>query len=250
MNTPYKLGWVPDLPDYRDYVYKTPRIAIPKSADLRGLCPPVYDQGQLGSCTANAVAASIQYSQIKQRRSQFPPSRLFIYYNARLLMGTAGYDSGSYIRDGVKTANKQGACPESVWAYNVSKFAARPPVPCYNVALKERILQYERMDNSSISQLQACLASGSPFVFGFSVYESFMSQNVSRTGIMPMPTNRERFLGGHAVMAVGYDSKKGVFIVRNSWGRGWGMGGYFTMPYQYITNTDLCDDFWKISLVS
>ncbi len=254
--TPHKIqryGWIPDLPDARDHVYGAPAAvmaALPTKVDLRPQCPPVYDQGQLGSCTANAIGAAIQFERIKQKLSpDFVPSRLFIYFNERVIEGTVSTDSGAQIRDGIKSVAKQGACPEPEWPYDISKFTVRPPKADYGDALKDRAVSYSRLAQNS-NLLKGCLASGYPFVFGFTVYESFESQAVAKSGIVPMPAPGEQTVGGHAVLAVGYDDSGQRFIVRNSWGTGWGMNGYFTMPYAYVTDSNLADDLWTIRLIS
>ena len=250
-NTNYSLGWLPDLPDSRDFMYAPPMSiaeSLPTFADLRTGCPPVYDQGHLGSCTANALAGAFEFDLKKQSKPDFMPSRLFIYYNERVLINTVNSDSGAYIRDGIKTMNKDGVCPENEWPYDIAKFTQKPPAKCYKDALKSQIKSYRRLINT-LNQLQGCLAEGFPFVFGFTVYESFMTQEVANSGIMPMPKRSEKVMGGHAVMAVGYDDKRQVFIVRNSWGKEWGDDGYFYMPYAYITDTNRCDDFWTIRLI-
>ena len=126
-----RYGWVRDLPDHRDFMYSVPVAtlqALPSSVDLRPHCPPVYDQGQLGSCTANAIAGALQFDEIKEHKNGLStPSRLFIYYNERVIEGTVTSDSGAQLRDGVKTVAKQGICPEKVWPYDISKFAVKPP---------------------------------------------------------------------------------------------------------------------------
>jgi C1A family cysteine protease len=246
-------GWIPDLPDARDHFYAVPSevmAALPPRADLQPHCPPVYDQGQLGSCTANAIGAAIQFDRMKQHLTpDFVPSRLFIYYNERVIEGTVSTDSGAMIRDGIKSVAKQGACPESDWPYDIAKFAVRPPRADYIEALHARAVRYQRLTHNA-NLLKGCLASGYPFVFGFTVYDSFESAEVAHTGVVPMPQPGEGVLGGHAVMAVGYDDATQRFTVRNSWGTGWGMAGYFTMPYAYVTDANLADDLWTIRLIS
>ena len=246
-------GWIPDQPDQRDHLYSAPPqylTALPSSTDLRKKCPPVYDQGQLGSCTANAIAAAVEFDRMKQKLHDFVPSRLFIYYNERKIEGTVPTDSGAMIRDGIKSVAKQGVCFESgpqSWPYNIKNFAEEPPPPCYEAALKNQIVQYSRLV-PTLTQLKGCLAHGFPFVFGFTVYESFEGADVAKTGIVPMP-GADHAIGGHAVMAVGYDDSQQRFIVRNSWGPAWGQQGYCLMPYAYLTDTNLADDFWTIRMV-
>jgi C1A family cysteine protease len=171
-------------------------------------------------------------------------SRLFIYYNERAIEHTIKSDSGAMIRDGIKTLNKQGVCSETKWPYLVSKFQVKPTPVCYKDAGKHKITSYRR--TMTLDEMRACLAEGFPFVFGFTVYESFESQAVAKTGVVTMPKKGEKSLGGHAVLAVGYNDVKERFIVRNSWGEGWGMKGYFTMPYKYVADRNFSDDFWTI----
>jgi C1A family cysteine protease len=246
-------GWIPDLPDQRDHLYAAPPpvvSALPPSSDLRPDCPPVYDQGQLGSCTANAIGAAIEFDQMKQKLSDvFVPSRLYIYFNERSLEGTVASDSGAQIRDGIKTVSSEGACHEALWPYDITKFADQPPTNCYDDGAKNKAVTYQRLVVNP-TQLKGCLASGFPFVFGFTVYESFESQQVASTGHAPMPASGEKVLGGHAVMAVGYDDASQWFLVRNSWGASWGMAGYFTLPYAYLTQPGLSSDFWTVRLVT
>jgi C1A family cysteine protease len=205
-----RYGWIPDLPDDRDYRYTAPRLKLPQKVDLRKQCPAVYDQGDLGSCTANAIGAAHQFGQIKQKvKRDFVPSRLFIYYNERVILGTVNEDSGAMIRDGIKSVVKQGVCPERDWPYVIKKFTKKPPPSCYNKALLHQVVSYQRISHS-LKQMQGCLASGYPFVFGFSVYESFETDEVAHTGLVPMPKKEESMIGGHAVLAVGYDNGKGV----------------------------------------
>jgi C1A family cysteine protease len=246
-----RYGWVPDLPDARDFMYAAPErvlASLPTSVDLRPDLPPVYDQGQLGSCTANAIGAAFQFQQRREQLADFMPSRLFVYYNERVIEGTVDEDSGAMIRDGIKSVHKLGVCDETVWPYDIARFTERPPDGAYAQAMDHQATVYRRV-LPVLHQMQGCLASGTPFVFGFSVYESFETREVAETGVVPLPPRSERLLGGHAVMAVGYDDAEQRFIVRNSWGTGWGMDGYCTMPYSYLTNPSLADDFWAIYAV-
>src|ERR1035441_1949839 len=247
-----RYGWLPDLPDNRDQPYAAPAEmigALPEKADLRPQWPPVYNQGQLGSCTANAIAGAIQFERRKQKLApDFTPSRLFIYYNERVIEHSVASDSGAQIRDGIKSVARQGDCPETEWPYVIAKFKTKPPKTGYADARKYKVILYQRM-TQTLSQLKGCLASGFPFVFGFTVYESFESASVAKTGHAGLPASGDAVIGGHAVAGVGYDDAKQWFIVRNSWGAGWGMKGYFTLPYAYVTDASLAGDFWTIRIV-
>lgn len=246
-----RFGWIPDLPDARDYLYSAPEevlAALPKKVDLRSKMPKVYDQGQLGSCTANAIGAAFEFDQMQDGGNDFMPSRLFIYYNERAIEGTVGSDSGAMIRDGVKSIAKLGVCDEAIWPYDITRFTDKPSTNAYRDGAKHQATSYRRVIGT-LHQMQGCLASGYPFVFGFSVYESFESPEVANTGEVPLPPRSEKMIGGHAVVAVGYDDSIQRFIVRNSWGPKWGMKGYCTMPYAYLTDPQLARDFWAISTV-
>jgi C1A family cysteine protease len=245
----HSFGWLPDLPDQRDYtldkIVKVPTV-IPSKIDNRKLMPPVYDQGQLGSCTANAIAAAVDYERKRQGEAFITPSRLFIYYNERAMEGTVGSDAGAAIRDGIKSVDSQGDCPEKEWPYVTSKLTDKPSASCYSDALKYKVVKYASITHTKIASLRTALVVG-PVVFGFTVYESFESTAVAKTGNVPMPLKNETVLDGHAVVAVGYDDSKGVVICRNSWGASWGDKGYFYLPYAYVTGK-LASDFWAIRI--
>lgn len=241
-----KYGWRPDKPDHRDHRLQIVHPgATPALVDLTSAMPPVYDQGDLGSCTANAIAGAMQFDRMKQGLSIYVPSRLMIYYEERKIEGTINEDAGAEIRDGMKAMTKTGACDEKLWPYVVSKFRQKPPVKCYIAALEDQAVEYARVGQSQ-SQLEACLASGFPVSFGFSVYASFESDKVAQTGVVPMPKKNEAMLGGHAVLLVGYDRNSKQFICRNSWAASWGKRGYFWMPYAYVLDANLSDDFWVV----
>ena len=242
-----RYGWVPDLPDHRDFLFAARHALparLPVSVDLRPTCSPVEDQGQLGSCTANALAGALEFLEDKDGIRFTDVSRLFIYYNERIVEHTVQTDSGAMLRDGIKVLAQQGVCAEMLWPYVTGRFAARPSPRCYADAAKRRISTYERLE--MLDDMRACLAAGFPFVFGFTVYESFESASVAKTGLVPMPRSGEQNVGGHAVLAVGYNDKEKRFLVRNSWGTNWGLEGYFKMPYAYLANRNLSDDFWTI----
>jgi len=244
------FGWKRDLPDPRDFKFKiTQRIDLPKSVDLRKECPKVYNQYDLGSCTANALGAAFQFEQIKQNQPDFVPSRLFIYYNERVLEGTVNEDAGAMIRDGIKTMVKEGVCPEDMWPYRTGKFRKRPPQECYTEALNHQVLEYQRITPHTLYEVKHALHMGHPISFGFMIFESMMTDDVARTGVVPMPRPGEQPMGGHAVLAVGYDDKRNALLVRNSWGSSWGIGGYFWLPYEYVSKPNMSADYWVIKLV-
>lgn len=253
-----RFGWIPDVPDQRDHIYAaTPMVAphrLPPHLDLKPGCPPVYDQGNLGSCTANAIAGAIEFDLKQQKLPDFVPSRLFIYYNERLLEGTVSSDSGAMIRDGIKTVADQGECKEAMWPYDITKFATPPPQPCYQEAAKHKAVLYRRISHD-VNLMKGCLAEGYPFVFGVAVYNSFVTQQAYQTGDFPLPAPGEAGPGpggrpeGHAMLAVGYDDPSRRFLIRNSWGTGFGKKGYGTIPYDYLADPNLADDFWTIRIV-
>ena len=224
-----RFGWTPDLPDARDYMYSAPEavlMKLPTKVDLRGTkMPKVYDQGELGSCTANAIGAAFEFGQIKQGETDFMPSRLFIYYNERAVEGTIDTDSGAMIRDGMKSVAKLGVCTEDTWPYDIPKFT-REAAPRRRTRRRGSTRRSSTgASSASCTRCRAASRQGYPFVFGFSVYESFMSPDVAKTGKVPLPPRGEQLLGGHAVLAVGYDDSIQSFIVRNSWGPKWGDQG-------------------------
>ncbi|HZY36621.1 MAG TPA: C1 family peptidase [Mucilaginibacter sp.] len=252
IRTSRRYGWKPDLPDHRDFKYSVPEQVLanlPASVDLRPDDSPVYDQGSLNSCTANAIAGAVEFDLAKQGSGPLVPSRLFIYYNERVIENTVNSDGGAYIRDGLNSVNQQGVCSEDEWPYNISEFDQKPYQSCYQDAMKDIVSSYYSL-SQNIYQMKSCLADGYPFIFGFTVYDSFESSAVSQTGIVNLPGGDESVVGGHAVVAVGYDDSQSRFIVRNSWGADWGMSGYFTMPYAYLLDPNLASDFWTIRLVS
>ena len=247
-----RYGWIPDIPDHRDALF-APHPAqladLPASVDLRPVCPPVYEQGELGSCTANAIAGAFEFEQMKQNAAKdFLPSRLFVYYNERVLEHTTSVDSGAQLRDGLKSVAKQGVCPEDAWPYNIARFRDCPPDMAYALAGTHKVTLYSRVPQD-LASMKACLAAGRPFVCGITVYTSFESPDAAKTGRITMPQLFEHRLGGHAVMIVGYDDALGAFKLRNSWGRLWAQDGYADIPFAYLTNAWLARDFWTISLV-
>lgn len=243
-----RYTWIPDLPDFRDHVYAlataTAAVALPPSVDLRPTMSPVEDQGNLGSCVGHAIAGALECLDKRIDGTYVDVSRLFIYYQARALEHNIRRDDGCSIRDGVKGCAKVGACAEKLWPYKVKDFATKPSAAAVKDAAKHRIAQYQRAN--TLTDCKVALATGVPVAFGFAVYESFESHQVTDTGTAPMPSAGESELGGHAVLMVGYDDATERVIVRNSWGKGWGDAGHFTLPYAYVEDRNLSDDFWVI----
>jgi C1A family cysteine protease len=258
-----KYRWLPDPPDARDHLYQlNTALTLAPVVDLRQYCSPIEDQGNIGSCTGNAIAGQIELIHRKVNPSKGRDvSRLFIYYEERVLIGSVRYDSGAYIRDGIKVVNKKGAPLENLWPYNTSKFATKPPTPAYTDALKRTVTGYQRC--TDFNAIKNAVAAGNPVTVGFTVYDSFegawadIPHGQTGSGMMPFPnTATEQVLGGHAVCIVGYNDtmpvagrSPGRFIVRNSWGTSWADNGYFYMPYDVIKTTSMSSDFWLISAV-
>ncbi len=260
-------GWKPSIPDHRDLKFErkiSPKDVLPM-IDLRPDCPMVVDQGPAGSCVGNGVAGAFQYEEMRQGRKiyvpdgakhhdpslyAFAPSRLFIYLQARKMEGTADSDSGAEIRDAIKAIATLGVCSSKSWPYHIRNLTVDPPPECYVEARTRGVaLAYRSIKNTSLEDMLACLSERTPIIFGFTVFDSFESDAVAQSGYVPMPKKSESILGGHCVVAVGYDTHKRIFIVRNSWGNDWGDKGYCYMPFKYLTDPNLSDDFWAISKV-
>jgi C1A family cysteine protease len=260
-----RYNWRPDRPDARDLKFKVvnptaPTITLPPSIDLKPYCSPVFNQGDMGSCTGNALAGAFEYMQLKEIRNKqtvgasapeefanayTPASRLFIYWYERFLEGDPGVDAGASLQDGVKMLNTWGCCEEALWAYSDALVLQQPNAAAVAQAMKHKIGSYMRLE--TLDDMKSCLASGYPFVFGFTVYTSFESDAVAASGNVPMPSSTDQVLGGHAVMAVGYDEANQWFTIRNSWGTDWGINGYCHMPYSYLDPASgLASDWWTI----
>jgi len=265
------MGWLRELPDIRDYTINTPTIkallgkitfpkAAPASVDLRAWCPRIEDQGQLGSCTANAGVGIFEYFENKATNTYIDASRLFLYKTTRNLMGVTG-DTGAYLRTTAEAMLLFGVPPEKYNQYIISKFDEEPNAFLYAFAENYKALQYYRYDPPGtakaklLTSIKENLSAGLPSMFGFTVYSSIAQAATS--GEIPFPATGEKVLGGHAIDAVGYDdakvitnavnkkSTKGALLIRNSWGTGWGVKGYGWLPYDYVLN-GLASDWWSM----
>lgn len=250
-----KFGWIPQPPDQRDLKFSISQEELQpiKSVYLsdKYKLPLPYNQGNLGSCTANGIGFLVHFDLLnkhsKSKASPFQPSRLFIYFFERLAEDTVGQDAGAIIRDGIKVIVEEGVCSEDAWPYDVSQFTVMPDKHAIELAKQFQALEYRSLDNTNKALLVNCLMQGFPITFGMSVYESFMTQKVAISGVVPMPKMSERIMGGHCMAIVGYNLDFDAFIVRNSWGMGWGQKGYCRIPAAYICNPSLASDFWAIT---
>jgi C1A family cysteine protease len=265
-----KLGWHRDLPDFRDYSPQTKDVksilikskqltksvkSIKKSVDLRVWCSPIEDQKDLGSCTANAGVGLLEYFQKRAHGKYLDASRLFLYKTTRNLLGWTG-DTGAYLRTTMKSMVLFGVPPEQYWPYYTKDFDNEPPAFCYSFAENYKTIKYFRLDCENYSpkkvldEVKKYLAAKLPSMFGFSVYSSIPGLNEG-TGDIPFPSSGDSLLGGHAIVAVGYDDNKkigeckGALLIRNSWGTAWGENGYGWLPYDYILK-GLAVDFWSL----
>ena len=239
------LGGKRDALDARDFAYDASEGNRGKAhVDLRHLCGAVYDQLPLHSCSAHALVSLLEFVANAEQRTIEPPSRLFLYYNERKLEGTLPADDGATLRSGLKTLASLGVCAEPLWPYDVTRVALEPTADCYSSAESMRAVRYFRIAQD-IDRLRACLAEGYGFVFGIEAYlEGFTA--ASKSGVLPMPAPGGTLVGGHALLAVGYDDANKTFEALNSLGSTFGDNGFLTLPYAYLTNPKLSYDFWTI----
>lgn len=232
--------------------------------DLSRLFPPCFDQGSLGSCVAQSYVAVVSYLyKVRGRRNapHFLGSALFLYYNSRALRKSTNVDSGAYLVDGIRAMVKWGVSSDACWRYRISKFKQRAPNRCYREAKRRVCRGYANMYNKNLQVLKQNLLSGLPIVVGIAIFDPFESAQVATTGIVPMPKPSDRFLGGHAVVIVGFSDDfntsgrergvTGYFLVRNSWGTRWGVqGGHFWIPYEYVLSNYYTSEMWIVSAMS
>ncbi len=245
------LNWKRGPKDSRDFKsvrHLAAPASLPTEFELDKQIP-IYDQGNIGSCTANSACSCFRYEVAQLTGNfDFDPSRLFQYYNSRALQGWELEDSGAYIRDAFKAMNKWGLAIESLWPYKVNDFAKKPPTDVYLNGEKNVTVKYAAVDQN-LDKIKQTLLSGAAVSFGFNVYQSFFGSWANSTGIMPVPKKNESLQGGHAVTIIGYDDNKKCFLVQNSWGTDWGLHGKFFMPYSFALNPNEADDFWCIEEV-
>jgi C1A family cysteine protease len=247
----YGLGARPSIPDHRDFIY-LPTVLRPNllmEIDLRADGPLVWDQGQLGSCVAHGVLGAVNYAEKYESNTVLSPSALFTYYVGREIEGTIPWDSGLYVRDGIKAVNSAGVADRWAWQYDISRFTEKPPAHAYGSALAERAIEYARV--TSLDMVNVALQEKLPVVFGATVYDSIFY--VGSDGIVPMPDPNDTPAGGHCMLIVGWRPQDNRFIIRNSWGTGWGDEGFCYIDSAYLDPHNpyvFASDFWTIRKVS
>lgn len=246
-----QLGYIKDDIDIRDYIYEVPQTfsltaGIPTKFLISNL-PPVLNQGQLGSCVSNALVNSLKYLYNKFKKNNNNWSRLFNYYNTRVIENTVNIDNGCQIRNAIKVCNKTGSCYETTWPYVISKYKIRPSTTSYNTAKKNIITKYNSVALNR-SAIKSCLLSSNTILVGFACFTGLFSRDTTRTGNIQLPVGRESYLGGHCVLLVGFDDATQRYTFMNSWGTTWGNKGYGTIPYSYLENPNLAGDFWTMTL--
>lgn len=278
--TPIHFGWLRDLPSISDYTPEhaaikpllakvkgagtaTAPAALAASADLRSWFSPIENQLSLGSCTANAGVGLVEYYERRAFGRHVDASRLFLYKATRDLLGWTG-DTGAYLRSTMEALVLFGVPPEQYWPYDTTKFDVEPSAFLYSFASNYKALNYYRLDPAGttpanlLATIKANLAAGLPSFFGFTVYSSYTQASVANKGAIPFPTAGEKVVGGHAVVVAGYSdtlqiknanpgavATTGAFLIRNSWGTGWGDGGYGWLPYDYVVK-GLATDWWSL----
>lgn len=244
------FGWKKDLPDHRDFKFsgKVSVDELPEVVDNRSLEPSIYDQGDLGSCTANATLSAFRQTRRQEKKHDFKASRLAHYYWTREIEETVNEDAGAEIRDAVKVLSQIGTVAESRWPYKIEKFTVAPTPAIKRDALKHTCLVYESVPLDVTSFRKAIYENGH-VIIGIAVFQSFVSREVGKTGNVPVPGPNEVAIGGHAMLAVGYDMTNGTAIVKNSWGKDWGDAGNCHIPFSYLLNPEYSGDYWTLKSI-
>lgn len=232
----------------RDFRSPIPSSGLPKAVDLRSWMTPVEDQGSIGSCTSNALAGALEYLIHREKNAHVDLSRLFVYFGQRLWDDRVREDSGASIASGIRVLSRVGIPREASWPYAKDLFAVQPPEAVFQEAATHRVLDWWHVPIDG-DALRGCLAAGFPVTFGTRVTESFVKTPTS--GMCGMPSGADdKKHGRHALLLVGYDDAKRVFITRNSWGYDWGDRGYVYMPYDYVLNRKWTQSGWAIRLTT
>lgn len=245
-NNNYKVK--ADREDWRDFIYMSSQTPLKERVDLRPWCSRVEDQGHLGSCTGQSVVGAYELLLNKEVPDKFIDlSRLYVYYNARLIEGNTAEDEGAYLRDAIKAVYLYGVCSESKWPYNINNFALAPTVESYQDGKSRNIRNYYRLLN--VNDTVDALTNDLPVMFSFRVYSAFDNLEYTKDFILDMPGKTEQPLGGHAMCFVGYDLEKRLFLARNSFGDDWCMRGYCWIPFEYVTDEVMDSWVFDIALV-
>lgn len=217
--------------DDRDYEFAVTRGTLRPNVDLREWDSLIEDQGQLGSCASNAITSCYELQVKRLYPDQFKNlSRLFLYYNARLIENSIDYDYGITIKDGVRSGHHYGICIEDLWPYDIEKFNVRPTEECYQDAIHRIITEYRRI--RTVEGILESINNNIPVVIGTAIYSSFTYVS-DLNPVVPIPGYYDKYIGNHAMAAVGYDLKRSMFLVKNSFGNKWGMNGYCLIPFEY-----------------
>lgn len=245
MSTKRYYGCKADIADARDLLFLPHATRLEQAVDLRSKCPPVMDQGALGACVWHALTSALRYTLIKASNPDVPLSRLQGYYDTRTLENDFG-DTGCEIRNAIKVAMLSGVAPEDYWPYDVAQYERGPSPATYANLLPFDGLSYERVAIDPVA-IKLALSSGVPVVVGMSVFDSFESDEVAATGMVPMPDlTKESLVSAHAMLCVGFSQKPGCFTVRNSWGNGWGSAGDCYVPEEMLGSPLYTADAWII----
>jgi len=247
-NPDRRYGWRPSPSYCRSRLYTASSLGGVFDYDMRPLMPPVYNQGDTGSCVWQSTSAAMEFLRRRDGLPDFIPSRLWGYYQTRVAEHCVASDSGCTVADAMVVANKMGVPPEDLWPFDPSKVLIAPPDDLLLAAQSDMALAYQVVANR-ITAILSCFKQGSPVIIGCTVFAGIQSEEAAKTGYIPMPKPDEAPDGGHAMLLVGYQSGPRRFIVRNSWSDAWGDKGYGYLDAEYVTNASLTDELWCISQI-